>query len=468
MTKETAGERVIKKIGSSHVIWFPESNRWMEFKEPAWFIYKKVETGEDKQSITGQLAKRYGLPENEALRFFMEVTNGINLAVSATRGPEPGRGDETEYTGLDNLTEPAKNRRYVTRHYLINRKHITISYGSPLLEYYIHRPLAHLETGGQPADSFRIRLFEEATGGGATGSKATGTDATDGNVNGSKMAGDSRATLQHNMTGTGKDGRQGNISDRKAPGKSSGGEGARSYYLQIEAPDAGGSSSFSFEESGLLKHRLYTAITSHIYGIPEEGWMSFIHASAVTNGREAALLPSASGSGKSTLAALLQLPADKSSSRSNQGDLFFMSDDFIAVAAENAKAYPFPAAITVKKGSFDVIAPYYDAARDADSEYRGLASSRVRYLYPRFPEKNPYGARPVKNIIFIKHCPGTPFRFRKLDTLSALAAFHEEAWVSQNPVHAQRFIDWFVTLKCHRLEYDDSRKAVKAIRALLK
>ena len=450
MIKERAGERIIKKIGSSHVIWFPESNRWIEFKEPAWFIYKKIETGEDKQSITGQLAKRYGLPENEALRFFMEVTNGINLSVRPPGGSPSGRGTETEDTGLDNLTDPAKSRRFVTRHYLINEKHITISYGSPLLEHYIHRPLAHLETGGQPADSLRIRLFEEVTGGGATGSKATGSDATDGYVTGSEA------------TNSGVTGSEA-ISNR-----AEGGNPARSYYLQIEAPDAGDSSrSFRFDESGLLKHRLYTAITSHIYGIPEEGWMSFIHASAVTNGREAVLLSSASGSGKSTMAALLQLPADKSS-RSNQGDLFFMSDDFVPVAAESRKAYPFPAAITVKKGSFDVIAPYYDPDRDADAGYRGLTSSRVRYLYPMHPEKNPYGARPVNNIIFIKHTPGTPFRLRKLDTLSALAAFHEEAWVSQNPGHAQSFIDWFVTVRCHRLEYDDSRKAVKAIRALLK
>ena len=408
MTKERAGERVIKKIGSSHVIWFPESNRWMEFKEPAWFIYNKIETGENEQSITVQLTQRYGLPGKEALRFFRDIKNNINLSVRPPGGSEPGRGNETAGTVPVSLTDRSKSRRYVTRHYLVNKKHLTISYGSPLLEYYIHRPLAHLETGKQPADSLRIRLFEEVTGG----------------------AGD------------------------------------RSYYLQFEAP-AGVSRSFSFKESGLLKHRLYTAITSHIYGIPEEGWMSFIHASAVTNGREAALLPSASGSGKSTMAALLQLPADKSLSGSH-GDLFFMSDDFVAVAAESAKAYPFPAAITVKEGSFDVIAPYYDTDHDADAGYRGLTSSRVRYLCPRLPGNNPYAPLPVKNLIFIKHTPGNPFRLRKLDTLSALAAFHEEAWVSQNPVHAQRFIDWFVTLECHKLEYDDSRKAVQAIRELLK
>ncbi len=465
MTEERAGERVIKKIGSSHVIWFPESNRWMEFREPAWFIYKKLETGENEQSLTGQLAKRYGLPQKEALRFLREVTSGINLSVRATMGPELGREDETEYTGLDNLTDPAKNRHYVTRHYLINKKHITISYGTALLEHYIHRPLAHLETGGEPANSLRIRLFQEMTGGVVAGDGVTGSNVPGGEATGSNLTGISQATLQDNRAGTGKAGRQDNISDRRAPGKSSEDEGARSYYLQFEAPAGDSSRSFRFDESGLLKHRLYTAITNHIYGIPEEGWMSFIHASAVTNGREAIILSSASGSGKSTMAALLQLPAEKSS-RSNQGDLFFMSDDFVPVAAESREAYPFPAAITVKKGSFDVIAPYYDPDRDADAGYRGSAGSQVRYLCPRFPEKNPYGARPVKNIIFIKHTPGVPFRFRKLDTLSALAAFHEEAWVSQNPGHAQSFIDWFVTVECLRLEYDDSRKAVQAIRAL--
>ena len=428
MTKERAGERVIKKIGSSHVIWFPESNRWMEFREPAWFIYEKIENGEDEQSLEVQLVQRYGLPHREALRFLREVINGINLAVRPISGHEPGRGDETECTGLDGLAARAQNRRYVTHHYLINEKHITISYGTPFLEYYIHRPLAHLETGGQQAESLSIRLYEEVTGDVTSESNMTGSKATSGKAEGSGPTG--------------------------------------SYYLQVEAPAAGGSSRrFRFEESGLLKHRLYTVITSHIYGIPEEGWMSFIHASAVTNGREAALLPSASGSGKSTIAALLQLPAGKSSSGSH-GELYFMSDDFVAVAAESSKAYPFPAAITVKKGSFDVIAPYYDTARDADAGYRRSTGSNVRYLRPRFHEKNPYGAQPVKNIIFIKHTPGVTFRLSKLDTLSALAAFHQEAWVSQNPGHARGFIDWFVTVDCHRLEYDDSGKAVQVIRNL--
>ncbi len=454
MIKERAGERVIKKIGSSHVIWFPESNRWMEFKEPAWFIYKRIENGQNEQSLKDQLVRRYGLPQKEALRFLREVTNGIKLAVSPSVSSNPGREHETECTGLDNHTFTPGNRRYVTRHYLINQKHITIDYGTPYLEFYIHRPFAHLETHRKPAEeNLRIRLFAKKTGEGGTDSNATVSNATVSN-----------AAVSNAADGT-KSGSKAKGS-QAAGSKKTGSVNARCYYLQSEALPGGSSRSFRFEESGLLKHRLYTTITSYIYGIPEEVWMSFIHASALTNGREALLLPSASGSGKSTITALLQLPPDKSIYGS-RNDLFFMSDDFTAIAAESAKAYPFPAAINVKEGSFDAIKHYYDTSRDADANYIEPAGSKARFLCPRLPEKNPYGAQPVKNIIFIKYNPGVTFRLSKLDTLSALAAFHEEAWVSQNPVHARRFIDWFATLDCHRLEYTDSRKAVQVIRNLL-
>lgn len=416
------------------MVWFPESNRWVEFMEPAWFIYEMHEKGENASEITEKLTERYGLPEDEARRFYREIVTGIEYSANPPNGgpagtedgsgqqgkvsAAPGKPRGSEDPAPEKISEeaektakpepsPSRSRRFVFRHYLVNEKHITISYGSPLTEYYIHRPLAHLETVSTGGKALLIKLYKEKGGSGA-----------------------------------------------EKP----------DYTVTVSPPGR----RYRFGDAGFLRHRVYTEICNHIYGIPEQEWMSYIHASAVTDGREAVLLSSASGSGKSTMAALLQLPAKAGFTPAEKGNpaqkkLFFMSDDFVPVAAATLKAYPFPAAITVKEGSFEVIAPFYNPGQDADAGYGGLKNRKVRYLRPVFPEREPFVGRPVKNIVFIRHNPQVNFLMEKLDTLSALAAFHREAWVSQNPGHARSFIDWFVGVDCYALEYSDNKKAVKAI-----
>lgn len=447
MSEDVSGKRVIKKIGDSHVIWFPESNRWVEFREPAWFIYKNFVGGNNEKEIAEKLEDRYGLPGEEAHRFCMEVINGIELSSRLTAINPTGEISVKSGKTEDEITEPFagnspvkekedfiesfRSRRFTQHYYRINNCPFRISYGSSQLAYYIHRPLAHLEVPAPEEEPFSIMLYED-----------------------------------------------------------------RNYHLKITPPGSGNSRYFSFDNSGILKQRVYVAITSHIYNIRENDWMSYIHASAVSSGTESILLSSASGSGKSTMAALLQLPVSEAAGKnqrhpemsaydnnypgnqdemnddgikfrkSRSPDLYFLSDDFVPVAATDLKAYPFPAAITVKEGSFEVIKPFYRQEDDADAGYPRSHNSRIRYLRPRFPERQTLEGKNINKIIFIKFNRGAAFSLKKLDAAESLATFHEEAWVSQNPGHAQRFIDWFVRLSCYRLEYSDNRQAVEAIRKM--
>jgi hypothetical protein len=393
MTGKKGVKRVTKKAGDSQIVWFHESNRWIGFKEPAWFIYRKREEQVAESEITDQLIKRYDLPENEAKRFLHEVLEGIGTSERPSGIMQYGETENSEYNSL--IFSPVS-----TRHYLINSKHISIAFGSALLEYYIHRPLAHLEVkagkkGGPLFELFEIRDNEDK------------------------------------------------------------------YILRYGKPGAPPSKVFS--EPGMLKHKLYTEITSYIYGIPHEGWMSYIHASAVTNGPEAILLSSSSGSGKSTMAAMLQ---SQMAIKMGHGH-YFMSDDFVPVDAAEKKAHVFPAALTVKQGSFNVISEFYDLSGDADSGFTQPAKRQIRYLRPRF-HKNMYQPRPVKAIVFLKRDEDISFTLEKLEAISALAHFHQEAWVSHNPGHAQAFIDWFVTLDCYKLEYSDNTRAIEAISGLFR
>lgn len=399
--------RVIKRIGDSHVVWFPESNRWIEFREPAWYIYKKYQAGKGSQNIISELKKRYELPESEARRFYTEITEGINHAMQGGFDPMPGLNDGSAFA--EYKFSPCN-----THHYLFNNKRFTIIYGSPLLENYIHRPLMHIETITETRDSQVFELFE-------------------------------------------------------IPGSKKGNDPDKRYALRQE-----GKKVYTFAYPGHLKHKLYIEITSHLYDISTENWMSFIHASAITNGDEAILLSSASGNGKSTMAALL-LAGDSGIHQEGQhgdsleipaNEIYLLSDDFVPVDAEKGKAWPFPAALSAKKGAFAVINNYYDPATDVDAAYRGKKDRNIRYLRPRYPVGKPFHPVNVNKIIFIRYNISAGFQIEKIPVTKALAMFHEEAWVSHNPGHAQKFIDWFTRLECYRLEYSDNKKAKESIRKL--
>jgi hypothetical protein len=400
--------RVIKKLGRSHVVWFPESNRWIEFKEPAWFIYRMHENGEDEDKISDQLSKRYSLPQIEARRFLREIIGGIRQ-FAGTSLPGTGSTKETGVVPEFNYTDMPLSGEGKTRHYLVNNREISITYGSPVLEYYIHRPLAHLEAGAGSAEPVLYELYEHP------------------------------------------DEPEENNKPR--------------YLFRQRMPDW--PRYRVYDDPGLLRHDLYREIASRIYDIPKEGWMSFIHASAVTNGSEAILLCSSSGSGKSTMAALLQSPSASPPAKPDSR-FYFMSDDFVPVDAVSKKAHVFPAALALKEGSFPLISRLYDPARDADSGYRGLTNRNIRYLRPSFPERDQYKPREVKSIVFIRYDPAIKFKMKKIPAAMALTMFHQEAWVSHNPEHARKFIDWFVTISFYKLDYSDNQKAIKAISGLFK
>lgn len=467
------------------MIFFPESNRWVHMEEPAWYVYSLYEGGEEESAITGRLIRRYGLPAPEARRFAVEVTGTIEEYSRSSELPLP------QYREAPDLLRYRPARR-LSRRYLMNRIPVTISYGSPLAEYYIHRPLAHLETAGHTEKGVLFEVFEYGNDNSPFGDeKESGRRADPG---GKAKTGNGE-TKSRNSPGGNEEKRyilrfvRSREANPNAGAKACGREQTIETGLNTGrlSPQSDGHLCLSFDDPGLLKRELYLELANLMYNKSADDWMATIHASAITNGREAILLSSASGSGKSTMAALLQSPAmyhpgsplfpgchdsngSPSVKREHPGPpagLWFMSDDFVPVDTQEKKAHTFPAALTIKEGSFDALSPLYDPRDDADAGYRGLKNRSVRYLRPRFPDKGNYNPKPVKKIIFIRYNPEIPFEMEKLSTLRALALFHEEAWVSHDAGHAQGFIDWFVSLDCYRLEYSENRRAVKFINELI-
>ena len=232
-----------------------------------------------------------------------------------------------------------------------------------------------------------------------------------------------------------------------------------------------------FDDIYQLKRELFKKIASSIYSIPEEDWMSFVHASAVTDGKQTILFSSYSGSGKSTLAALLQ-----------NDELQVVSDDFLPLDAKTCRAYPFPAALSVKEGAYplfrntetktDIAVPEKTRrinpqplpveATLMDYQYQNLYNNSLRLLPLDANKKSWYKPHPVNKIVFIQYNASAKksIHFEKLPVTKAFQLFHEHAWVSGDPAHAKKFLNWFLKLDCYTLEYSNTPRALKAITKL--
>lgn len=375
-------KRVVKKTGDQYIVWFGESNQWVQLEEPAYFVYQQSSLGLDAPAISRKCCRRYGLPEKESLRFVQEVlasVAGFTRSSPFVSDPVPGIlvPDNFPFT-------PA-----VKHTYCMNGQPVEIAFESILLGYYFHPFLAHLETTPAKDPGLYLAVF-------------------------------------------------------------------RSEERFVLRSSARASKCLLFNDVYQLKRRLFIDIINTLYHREDGDWMSFVHASAVTNGEQTLLLSSASGSGKSTMAALLQ-------SRGLQ----IVSDDFVPIDTRTKRAWPFPAAISIKKGTFPLLDSLKGIPEAVAYEYRDLKNSGIRLLPVEVKDKSWYRPHPVQGIVFLKYRKGASFRFSSLPVTDALKLFHEQACVFPTPKNARQFINWFLKLNCYRLEYDDTEKAVKKLTSLI-
>jgi hypothetical protein len=201
----------------------------------------------------------------------------------------------------------------------------------------------------------------------------------------------------------------------------------------------------------------YLHLVSDLSGISPANWMTVCHASAVTNGSVTLLVTGPSGAGKSTLTGLLTAHG-----------LSFVADDFVAIAAENSCAYPFPAALSVKKGAVDVLSPWYHLLKQQEVHTHIRENKEIRFL--PMPDDEDFYRRiyPVKQLVFPVYKAGSGFESEKLHVSESLKLYFEQSWVSDIPGNVRHFLQWYSGLQCYRITYSDNGKAIRFIKELLK
>jgi len=204
-------------------------------------------------------------------------------------------------------------------------------------------------------------------------------------------------------------------------------------------------------ETHLLKGMTSMNILNAAYEKEESDWMAVIHASAVTDGKMAIIFTAGPGSGKSTIAALL-----------NQKGYDIISDDFVPIDSKDKFVFQYPAALSVKEGSVDVLSQYYSGLKDENGQFKSLTNKRVRYL----PISDSVYSVKVRAIVFIKYDLSTELLFERISKKEALPLLMEETWTYPSAENAERFIAWFNQIDFFVLRYSDNDKALNAIKDL--
>lgn len=201
--------------------------------------------------------------------------------------------------------------------------------------------------------------------------------------------------------------------------------------------------------TGTVKQQLF----SIIYDKNFNDWMMTLHASGVVKNRKAIIFSAAGGSGKSTLAALLKA----------QG-YGYLSDDLVACDKEG-RAYPFPAAMSVKEGALKVLADYYPELKNTESEL-AHTGKQVRYLSVNNAGEISAAPYPVKALVFVSYKKDADFSFRETGKKEALQILLRETWVNPVPSKVKHFFRWIGNTRFYSLQYSDFAKAKQAIDVL--
>lgn len=139
-----------KKIGQSYLVWFQNSNKYLQLEEPAWFVLRKTKQRCKAETIAGEFAFRYSVTPEESLSFVRD----IRLNIEKMNLPDIDQDKTNKFSAdlNEHIFKPFSIHRYK-----LGNKLLAFSYESRLLEYYLHPLICHFET---TEESQEMPLFE--------------------------------------------------------------------------------------------------------------------------------------------------------------------------------------------------------------------------------------------------------------------------------------------------------------------
>lgn len=185
--------------------------------------------------------------------------------------------------------------------------------------------------------------------------------------------------------------------------------------------------------------------------------IAIFHASAVSLGNKAVLMPASGGSGKSTLAAYLM----------HRG-FEYINDDAVSLLAKSLQLLPVPVGLSIKSGSWPVLEPIFPQL--LQSRVFGSTEKKTKYLAPL---NHQVRNTPVSCQLLLMPQYQAACSTCQLNEVSRITAF--ETLMRSGCTLGQSckadaiavLLDWLSDVTCYTLAYSSLPDAEKAITYLL-
>ena len=187
---------------------------------------------------------------------------------------------------------------------------------------------------------------------------------------------------------------------------------------------------------------------------PETEFLAYFHAAAVSRDGRSVLLPAACGTGKSTLTAFLAAH-----------DFAYIGDDSIAMARSDGSLRPLPTCLSLKSGSWPVLASLYPELPNLPQVFchRRIA----RYVKPRNMRQ---AGRAPSVILFSSYAQSAGVEFRALAPLETMTRLIDAGTDFHRPASSAalaEFLQFVELTPAYELVYSNLPGAKSAIEKLL-
>ena len=210
-------------------------------------------------------------------------------------------------------------------------------------------------------------------------------------------------------------------------------------------------------EAHLLLGRLFFELVRLANDTDESNWMGVFHASAVSYHSRGLMFLGDSGKGKSTATAILL----------SEG-FTLCADDFVPVDSHYLHLWSFPAALSLKKESLETLMPLFPQLSEARDFFFPESGKTVRYLTTHASEFPDQTHVSCEGLIFVNYQVNSGCRISRLPKYQAFSKLVPDSWISPIRDHAQKFLDWFLSMPCYQLTYSDQGKMVQTVSKLFK
>ncbi len=139
------------KIGTTHVVYLPNKNLYIQLEEPAWFIFDRTAKQQPTETIVRQFSQKFGTNGNDSLQFVKQIQNRLENKLN-------GSPAKIKTGPVIPANKPGCKPHFIHR-YLVGEKFFIFHFETHELRGFIHPLIGHLETKITSAEPFIFELY---------------------------------------------------------------------------------------------------------------------------------------------------------------------------------------------------------------------------------------------------------------------------------------------------------------------